>query len=118
MPLKYDNMKLTIQTQEANLLLNRTAVAGTISFDGATPSKQDVAAAVAKKIGVAEELVVMGSINNIFSTQEAHFIAAVYDSVEARAKAERITSYRRKQQDEAQKKAAEQAQAVAAAGEQ
>ncbi|MDP3734638.1 MAG: 30S ribosomal protein S24e [Nanoarchaeota archaeon] len=109
-------MKITIQTQEPNTLLNRTNVVGTISFDGATPSKQDVTGAVAKKMGAAEELVVMGSITNIFSTQEAHFTAAVYTSAEARTKADRMTSYRRKQQEEAQKKAAEQAKA--AAGEQ
>ena len=105
-------MQLTIDTQKDNPLLERIYVTGKISFEGSTPSNNEVIAEVVKKIGSKEELLVIKNIYTQFSRKEAKFSAVVYNSTEARAKVERMTKHIRKQQEASVKKAEEEKKAA------
>lgn len=97
-------MKVTITKQEKNPLLGRTDVSAMVSFEGATPSNQQIAEAIGSSI--KGEVVVKG-VYTEFSKQEAVVKAVVYDSKEAKDKAERMTKHLRKQAEDAAKKAAD-----------
>ena len=105
-------MQLTIDTQKDNPRLERIYVTGKITFEGSTPSNNEVIAEVSKKIGSKEELLVIKNIYTQFSRREAKFSAVVYKSAEARAKAERMTKHIRKQQEASVKKAEEEKKAA------
>jgi small subunit ribosomal protein S24e len=104
-------MDITITQKNANPLLHRIDVKGTITFKGTTPSNAQVTSRVAKEVGKTEELVVMKSIYTLFSKQEAKFEAVAYESNEAKVKVEMSTKHLRKQAETLAKK---QAQDVAA----
>jgi ribosomal protein S24E len=106
-------MNVTISEKRDNPLLQRRAVEGSISFEGATPSNTDIAQAIAKDMNAGSELVVVKHIYTRFSHQEAKFDAVVYKSVEALQKMEMLTKDMKKKA-EAKKAEEKKADAVKA----
>ena len=103
-------MKVSITDKKDNPLLNRTEVSGSIIFEGATPSNNDLANVIAKELKKEISLVVVKNIYNRFSHQEATFEAVVYDSAEAKSKVEMATKHLKKKAEEDRKKAAAKAE--------
>ncbi|PIN74105.1 hypothetical protein COV20_00630 [Candidatus Woesearchaeota archaeon CG10_big_fil_rev_8_21_14_0_10_45_16] len=108
-------MQVTIQDKHENSLLKRTEVKGAVSFEGATPSNADVAAAISKQMSCQPGQVVVKRIHTQFSKQEATVDANVYATLEAKNKAEKMTKHLRKKAEEQKKKADEEAKAKAEA---
>lgn len=106
-------MKLTINNQTENPLLNRTEIRGVIVFQGATPSNNDVIAAIADKMKTDGNLVVMKHVYTTFSQQEGVFHGFVYKDAAAIKKAEVVTKHLKKQAEEGKKAAEEKAKAAA-----
>ena len=100
-------MKIEITQKNENALLERTDLKGTVDFEGVTPSNNDVAAAIAKSLGVEQGLVVVKGIYTQFSKQEGTFNAVAYKSNEALNKTEKMTKHLRKKAETDAKKAEE-----------
>ena len=105
-------MKVEIKEQNKVPLLQRTEVVARITFEGPTPSKDDVTTALAKTVKADTSLMVVNNIDTDFGTAGASVKAHVYDSKEA------LEAYRPKmgkkglEKIEAEKKKAEEAKAA------
>ncbi|MBT4651637.1 hypothetical protein HOC13_03900 [Candidatus Woesearchaeota archaeon] len=108
-------MELEIKEKQENKLLNRLEVKGTLTFEGATPSNEQIRDSLASTLNKDKELIIMKHIYSKFSYQEAEFLAFVYDNQEARDKTEIITKHLKKKAEEETKKKAEEAEATAEA---
>lgn len=75
-------MKIEIKNKNENKLLHRTELDGTITYEGATPTRQQVRAEVAKQLKVKEDVVVSKFIESSFGGNTASFEAFVYDTPE------------------------------------
>lgn len=96
-------MHITIHEKTENVLLERVAVQGEITFEKATPSNNDVAEAVGKELKTNPEHVVVKHIYTEFGHQKAQFEAVVYKTVEARKGTEKMTKHLRKKMEESKK---------------
>jgi len=101
-------MNITINTKHENPLLHRVEVHGVVAFEGATPSNAQVIEALAQQMKTDASHVVLRHIYNKYSKHEAKFEGVVYNSVDARKKAERLTPQQKKKLAEEMKKAAEE----------
>ena len=108
-------MDLTITNQFDNSLLGRIDITGDISYTGATPSNNELAAEIAKKIGSKQEFVIVKQIATKFSTQTAVFKAVSYKDETSRAKFEVMTKHLKKQAEKLAKELAEKKEAEAEA---
>ena len=100
-------MQLNIKQKNENSFLKRTEVTGTVTFSGATPSNNDVAAAVGKAVGKGAENVVIRKIKTIFSQNCADVEALVYHTADAKKSTEPMTKHMKKKLEEEAKKAKE-----------
>lgn len=96
-------MKLEIKNKKENPLLSRVEVSGIVSFEGVTPSNEQVCQAVASQLKADVSAVKMKNIYTGFGKHEAKFLAFVYKS---KADLEKIEP-KPKKQLEKEKKAAE-----------
>ena len=96
-------MQLTIQEKVENVLLDRTRLRGEFDFENATPSNNDVAAAISKQLNTEVARVVVKHIYTQFGHQKASFEAVVYKTADARQKTEKMTSHLRKKMEESKK---------------
>lgn len=94
-------MKLMVTEKKDSALLDRTQLQGVIDFEGATPSNNDVAMAIAKELKTDVSLVVVKSVKTRFSQQKADFLALGYKTAEARQKMEKMTKHLKKKIAEA-----------------
>lgn len=103
-------MNLEITDKKENPLLSRTELKGTISFDKATPSNDEVKKEIASKSKADESLVVVKSIYTAFGTAKADFNAYVYKSkkdmveIEPKKKEKKEKKPKAEKPPEAQKK--------------
>ncbi|HSU73008.1 MAG TPA: hypothetical protein VLJ21_04120 [Candidatus Binatia bacterium] len=81
-------MDLKITHQKENVLLQRKDVMASVTFDKATPSNADVLKALAAKLSVAEDVIVVKKIDGGFGKNVATINAYVYDSKEQKMKIE------------------------------
>ena len=81
-------MELKIVHQKENALVQRNEVTASIAFDKATPSNVEVSKALAAKLSVAEDVIVIKKIEGSFGTLAATVSAYVYASKEQKAKIE------------------------------
>ena len=81
-------MNLDLKQKKEAPLLSRTEVLFTASTDSKTPSRSEVRKAVAKNLGVTEELVMIRSISTKYGSRSAEVKAHVYTAVEAAKKIE------------------------------
>ena len=93
-------MKSTITEKKENPFLNRMEVKGTLQFDGATPSKNDLIGSLSQDLKVAAEAIEIKKIHTQFSAKEADFLAYAYVSAEARKKVEPVTAHMKKKAGE------------------
>lgn len=73
-------MKLEIIEKKDNPLLSRQEVSGVLTFNSATPSNDDVEAALAKQLNVGKDCIRMKKITTHFGGSKADFLAFVYSS--------------------------------------
>ncbi len=97
-------MEFNIVIEKDNPLFKRKEIEGTIKAE-VCPSKQEVAKALSKKYSVAEENIIIETIEGRFGAREFLLVAQLYESKEAKDFAEVKT----KKQREAEAKAAEDA---------
>ena len=111
-------MKVEIKNKKENPLLSRIEVSGIVSFEGATPSNEQVCQAVASQLKADVSAVKMKNIYTGFGKHEAKFLAFVYKS---KADLDKIEPKPKKQLEkekkaaEAKKKAEEEAKTAAEA---
>ncbi len=82
-------MNLEIVKQEKNQLLKVTDVRARLSFEGATPSKQQVVKALAAAVKAKEELIIVRHIRTDYGEQAADVRALVYADKKSLEKLER-----------------------------
>ena len=81
-------MELEIQKKQETPLLSRMRVTALLQYEGATPSRMDLRKALADKLKVDKELVVIKHIFTKFGHSKAKIIAHVYDLKDAVEKLE------------------------------
>lgn len=105
-------MKLEIKNKKDNPLLSRIEVSGIVSFDGATPSNEQVSRGIASQINADLSVVRMKHMHTGAGARKAEFLAFVYKSKE---ELDRIEPKPRKQLEKEQKKAESAKKAAEAA---
>jgi small subunit ribosomal protein S24e len=78
-------MDIKIIKDKNNALLNRRELNLTVTFDGATPSRNDVKSKLAAMLNAPLELVIIQKIENEFGKQELKVYVKIYED-EARMK--------------------------------
>ncbi len=72
------SVQINITSKKEEPLLSRTKIEGTLEFEKATPSYQEVTSVIASQIKKDEKLVVIKHIYNHFGSKKADVIAYVY----------------------------------------
>ncbi|MBW3002551.1 hypothetical protein KY338_05325 [Candidatus Woesearchaeota archaeon] len=104
-------MKIEIKKKKENPLLSRIEVSGIVTFEGATPSNEQVAQSIASQLKTDASVVKMKKIYTTMGSHKAEFTACVYKSKEELDRVEP----KPKKQLEKEKKAAEDAKKAAEA---
>ncbi len=78
--MRHVELKVTAKTE--NPLMKRTEILAEMFFGGATPSRKDVMAALAKQLHTAEDFLVIGSIETFYKTRSAKITARLYKDKE------------------------------------
>ena len=73
-------MEIEIVSDVRNELMERREVEAVISFEGPTPSRNEILAEVSKKLGVPDTHINVEKIWQRFGRQEARVLAFVYDT--------------------------------------
>jgi small subunit ribosomal protein S24e len=81
-------MELRITQQKENALLHRKEIMASVTFDKATPSNVEVSKALATKLSVSEDSLIVKHITGGFGKLTAVVTAYVYESKEQKAKIE------------------------------
>jgi len=81
-------MQLTITEKKESPLLSRIEIKGTLSFDQATPSNEELKKNLADNQKTKPELVVIKHIYTEYGKPQAEVIAYIYESKEALEKTE------------------------------
>lgn len=76
-------MDITINSKEDRPLLKRSEIAARIHFEGTTPARAQVADALAAKLGVKRELLVVKQIDTQFGEPAARVTAFCYTDADA-----------------------------------
>ncbi|MBW3005101.1 hypothetical protein KY310_04685 [Candidatus Woesearchaeota archaeon] len=95
-------MKLEIKNKKENPLLSRIEVSGTVTFEGATPSNEQMAQSIASQLKADASVVKMKKIHTNMGSHQAVFTAFVYKSKE---ELDKIEPKPKKQLEKEQKKA-------------
>ncbi|MDN7025054.1 30S ribosomal protein S24e [Methanoculleus sp. FWC-SCC1] len=82
-------MDFAFTRDERNKLLNRREVAFTLTFEGATPSRQNIQSKIAALLNQKEDLVVLDSLKTSFGKMEVTGVARIYDDEESKQRTER-----------------------------
>lgn len=82
-------MDFAFTRDERNELLNRREVAFTLTFEGATPSRQNIQSKIAALLNLKEDLVVLDSLKTRFGKMEVTGVARIYDDEESKQRTER-----------------------------
>ena len=76
-------MEIKITSNTKNELLSRSELAFTVTYDGATPSRMDIAAKIAALQNAAVENVVLSPLAGRFGQRAVNGVARIYDSADA-----------------------------------
>lgn len=95
-------MKIEIKNKKDNPLLSRIEVSGIVTFEGATPSNEQLTQSIASQMKADASVVKMKKIRNTLGSHQASFTAFVYKSKE---ELDRIEPKPKKQLEKEQKKA-------------
>jgi small subunit ribosomal protein S24e len=82
-------MDFEFTRDERNELLNRRELSFTLTFEGATPSRQTIQSKIAALQNQKEDLVVLDSLKTSFGKMEVSGVARIYDDVESKQQTER-----------------------------
>ena len=75
-------MEIKITSTTKNGLLNRSELAFTASYDGATPSRMDIIAKIAALKNAPVENVVLSPLASHFGQRAVTGVARIYDSID------------------------------------
>ncbi|MEM4272486.1 MAG: hypothetical protein QXH30_02760 [Candidatus Bilamarchaeaceae archaeon] len=81
-------MDIDIKSKKENALLGRSEVDAVVSFDGPTPSLQQMRDLVVQKLGCMPELLVLKNCASRFGAKEVRVRANIYKSTEQMKRAE------------------------------
>lgn len=73
-------MEIEITKKDSKPLLKRTEVTGRIGFEGATPSRKEVVAAVSKAMNAKKDVIIVRKVTMKYGEQAAELLAYVYDN--------------------------------------
>lgn len=76
-------MNVDIKSKTDNKLLDRKEIDAVVTFDGATPSKNDLRQAICGKAGLNPDLVVLSEIHTGYGIQSVKVIAHAYENKES-----------------------------------
>lgn len=93
-------MDVKIIEDKQNPLLNRRELKCEIAYDGATPSREEVKAAIVKALGSNPDTTVVMEIRQNFGARLSHAVIHIYDSKEVM----KIPSYILKRSEKKEKK--------------
>jgi len=82
------NMKIEITEKKDNPLLSRQEIKGSLTFNTATPSNDELHANLAKQLNVDKELIKIKKIGTHYGASKADFLVFVYISKEELEKIE------------------------------
>lgn len=88
-------MKATINTTIEQQLLSRKEIKATVVFEGAVPSRKDIAKELAAKSKTEPSLLVVFGINPKFGAKEVAVLAYAYDNKESLARIEEKKKFKR-----------------------
>ncbi len=81
-------MDINIIENKYNPLLNRHEVDFNVSFEGPTPSRNDIRSKLAAMLNKPLELLIIQKVDNYFGKQEAKGYAKIYDDEQSMKKLE------------------------------
>lgn len=90
-------MQITIQEQHPQPLLGRTQITADVVFEGKTPTRALVRAALARTVKAEEELVIVRAIENAYGSPRARVTAYVYAKAQERDRIEQKHILKRSQ---------------------
>ncbi len=73
-------MNLQILNERENRLLHRTEIEARVTFDSATPSREEIIKLIAAKKNVPENLVIVENIDQKFGQRVADVFIKIYES--------------------------------------
>lgn len=76
-------MNVNVVSNTENKLLDRKEIDAEINFDGATPKREELKAAVCQKIALSPDLTVLRKVENSFGTKSVRVTAYSYTTKEA-----------------------------------
>ena len=101
-------MDLKIIETKEQPLLSRKEILAEASFEGATPSRKEIAKELSKKVGNKEELLVIKNVYSAYGFKKAEIAAYVYQDKGTMEKYELNHLLKRGKSKEAEKKEGEQ----------
>ena len=81
-------MNVNVISKTDNAVLERKEIEAEVSFDGATPSRNDIRKAISSKVGINPDLMVLREISSSFGKQSVKVIAHAYSKKEQMLKTE------------------------------
>lgn len=81
-------MEIEIVQDTRNELLSRRELRFVLTHDGATPSRKEIIGRLCAMRNVAETLAVLGPLSTRYGMMQAEGMLRIYDTDEARARAE------------------------------
>lgn len=106
-------MKLQEIEKKENPMLDSTSFKFNLSFEGSTPSRKDLTAAIAKQVSAKPDQVSIEKVYSVFGQTSGYVMAKVYANQESKKLAEqdyladRIAKVEKAQADKAEEKPAE-----------
>jgi small subunit ribosomal protein S24e len=81
-------MNVNVISKTDNAVLERKEIQAEVSFDGPTPSREDIRKAICAKVGSNPDLTVLREVNNSFGKQSVNVVAHAYSDKEKMTRTE------------------------------
>ena len=107
-------MELELKKERDTPLLSRKRYVFNMTFEGPTPSRKDIRAAVAKKVNADKELTIIKHVYTRYGVERAKVFAHVYGTKEDMMKIEEPGVLKKHQKKEEKKEETKEAPAEAA----
>ncbi|MBP2146868.1 small subunit ribosomal protein S24e [Methanofollis sp. W23] len=100
-------MEFNITRDYRNELLSRREVSFALTYDGATPSRDEILGKLGAKLDAKRELMVLETTKKPYGVSESSYIARIYDTADELTKTERAYMITRSAEKKAEAEEAE-----------